>query len=39
MALLAFLKRFPDDDSCWAHLEAIRLGTSGRRLRWRELVA
>lgn len=24
MALLAFLKRFPDDDACWAHLEATR---------------
>jgi hypothetical protein len=24
MALLAFLKRFPDDDACWAHLEAAR---------------
>lgn len=25
MALLAFLKRFPEDASCWAHLEASRL--------------
>jgi transposase-like protein len=24
MSLLAFLKRFPDEGSCWAHLEAIR---------------
>jgi transposase-like protein len=24
MSLLAFLKRFPDDDACWAHLEAVR---------------
>lgn len=24
MSLLAFLRRFPDDDSCWAHLEAAR---------------
>jgi transposase-like protein len=24
MSLLAFLKRFPDDDTCWAHLEAVR---------------
>jgi transposase-like protein len=24
MALLAFLKRFPDDAACWAHLEASR---------------
>lgn len=24
MSLLAFLKRFPDDASCWAHLEALR---------------
>ena len=24
MSLLPFLKRFPDDDACWAHLEAVR---------------
>jgi transposase-like protein len=24
MSLLAFLKRFPDDDACWAHLEVVR---------------
>ena len=24
MSLLSFLKRFPDDDACWAHLEAVR---------------
>jgi transposase-like protein len=24
MSLLAFLKRFPDDDACWTHLEAAR---------------
>ncbi len=24
MSLLAFLKRFPDEDACWAHLEAVR---------------
>ena len=24
MSLLPFLKRFPDDDACWAHLEAAR---------------
>ena len=24
MSLLTFLKRFPDDDACWAHLEAVR---------------
>jgi transposase-like protein len=24
MSLLVFLKRFPDDASCWAHLEAVR---------------
>jgi len=24
MSLLAFLARFPDDDACWAHLEAVR---------------
>lgn len=24
MSLLTFLERFPDDDACWAHLEAIR---------------
>ena len=24
MSLLAFLKRFPDADACWAHLEAVR---------------
>jgi hypothetical protein len=32
MSLLSFLKRFPDDDACWSHLEAVRL-------RWKELVA
>lgn len=24
MSLLNFLKRFPDDDACWTHLEAVR---------------
>lgn len=24
MSLLSFLKRFPDDEACWAHLEALR---------------
>jgi transposase-like protein len=24
MSLLSFLKRFPDDDACWSHLEAVR---------------
>ena len=24
MSLLDFLKQFPDEESCWAHLEAIR---------------
>lgn len=24
MSLPAFLERFPDDDACWAHLEAVR---------------
>jgi len=24
MSLLAFLRRFPDDEACWAHLEAVR---------------
>ena len=24
MSLLTFLKRFPDDDACWAHLESLR---------------
>ncbi len=24
MSLLAFLKRFPDEESCWAHLETVR---------------
>jgi transposase-like protein len=24
MAILQFLKRFPDDDSCWTHLESVR---------------
>jgi len=24
MSLLTFLKRFPDDEACWAHLEAVR---------------
>ena len=24
MLLLSFLKRFPDDEACWAHLEALR---------------
>ena len=24
MSLLTFLKRFPDDEACWAHLESLR---------------
>ena len=24
MSLMSFLKRFPDDEACWAHLEALR---------------
>ena len=24
MSLMSFLSRFPDDDACWAHLEAVR---------------
>jgi transposase-like protein len=24
MSLLPFLKRFPDDEACWAHLKAVR---------------